>query len=694
MPSVSILFRKSPSRAESPVAAAGEVVVCPQSENDRDRLDLAALVLEQGLDGLITGKEPIKSVVVPLGPNSPTLDDMLAATFAARLAAGQEIPSGAKSFARYSAVLRKGLRPGKIPAEVSLEGIFLAIRNSVADDLTDPKAAAGFLAGWFRMFERILTAAEKNEDPFSTALFGEGADFAEERAFLVKDRNVYRQDVQRGRQWVARLPSESLGPAARPSAGKTAPNLPRSSALILESPKSLLFKYWARIDRSSPTGEGYLLLGVCEGQNTWTFSTDPAQRLSLKSLADRLQQAEEKEVTDSREARTDPWFDGDRFAHTLIASPRRGTCLPQEKVLGVVKQWAHAAPPRTEIRKFAIPAAVACLALLVAVPWLPALWRPSEPVKHARGEGNETSARGDTAIAGASAADFNPEKGKLLVLSIGADYKKRDVVENACKKDAEKLAAAFQNQQGVFFKHVSVTTLLNNQAKKDAILSKLDEIRKEATDGDLVIVTLAGHGTVDQDNNYFFLPFDYDPTKVLPSTGVSWDDFHRVFRPLHCMVLVIADTCHSGAITQSDGARDADEDAMQDSINKAVNDFRQAQAGLIVIAGSLAEGLAKQNKNYGYLSQAVYEGVTGDRTDSTAHDEYWPKPNSDGLITLETLRSYVINRVQSLSHKSQKVVTNHSGNIHLDDIPIAIRRTASTAAGAGARIAEPQHPSP
>jgi len=238
---------------------------------------------------------------------------------------------------------------------------------------------------------------------------------------------------------------------------------------------------------------------------------------------------------------------------------------------------------------------------------------------------------------------------------------------------------------------VSVTTLLNEQAKKDAILAKLDEIRKEATDGDLVVVTLAGHGTVDEDNNYFFLPFDYDQTKVLSSTGVCWDDFHRAFRPLHCMVLVIADTCHSGAITRADSTRDADEDAMAGSINKAVNEFRQAQAGLIVIAASLAEGVAKQNRNFGYLSQAVYEGVTGLRSDSVTNDENWPKPNTDGLITLETLRWYVINRVQLLSHKSQKVVTNHSGNIHLDDIPIAIRRATVTAAGGqGAESAQPK----
>ena len=119
-----------------------------------------------------------------------------------------------KAFAQYAAVLRKGLRPGTIPTEASLEGIFLAIRNSVADDLTDANAAKAFLAGWTRMFDRILLAAGQDQDPFATPLFGSGGDFAEKRTFLVNDRNVYREDVKRGQIWVARLPGDvSRGPS-------------------------------------------------------------------------------------------------------------------------------------------------------------------------------------------------------------------------------------------------------------------------------------------------------------------------------------------------------------------------------------------------------------------------------------------------------------------------------------------------
>ena len=37
-----------------------------------------------------------------------------------------------------------------------------------------------------------------------------------------------------------------------------------------------------------------------------------------------------------------------------------------------------------------------------------------------------------------------------------------------------------------------------------------------------------------------------------------------------------------------------------------------------------------------------------------------PSPNAEGLITLENLQRYMVDRVQSLSEKTQKVIINHS----------------------------------
>ena len=107
MPSVSIVFRKDGSAGSSTKPAAGEVLLRPRADGDRDRLDLASFVFEQGLNGLAQGDGPSKVVVVPLTATGPTFDDMLAASFVVRLVSGLTLPSGAKDFGHYSGVLRK-----------------------------------------------------------------------------------------------------------------------------------------------------------------------------------------------------------------------------------------------------------------------------------------------------------------------------------------------------------------------------------------------------------------------------------------------------------------------------------------------------------------------------------------------------------------------------------------------------------
>src|SRR5262249_4810223 len=59
-----------------------------------------------------------------------------------------------------------------------------------------------------------------------------------------------------------------------------------------------------------------------------------------KTLAEALQQAEEAANADK--AKENPWFDGQRFSHTLVESPRGGSQLSDEQVLGVVRKWCAA----------------------------------------------------------------------------------------------------------------------------------------------------------------------------------------------------------------------------------------------------------------------------------------------------------------------------------------------------------------
>jgi len=169
------------------------------------------------------------------------------------------------------------MHPGGVPLEESLEGMFLALRNKVGEDLTDPAIGFRFGADWKGMVDVILDAAREGKDPFKTALFPD-EEFSREKAFLAKDREVYRQDVLRGERWIIQIEG---GPK-------------ESSGLFLRHPKSLLFKNWSRQDHEAPVGGTYLFLAVLMESGNWVFSTDPVQRLSIRGLAEALEEEESR----------------------------------------------------------------------------------------------------------------------------------------------------------------------------------------------------------------------------------------------------------------------------------------------------------------------------------------------------------------------------------------------------------------
>lgn len=329
-PAIRFIFRR---RALADAPGGGELFLTPSGSDARR--ELAKQALERGPGGFRQGAGPVRYIVLP---DVPTLDDMLAAEFVLRRLRGQALPPGALAFARYAGICREGLRPGDVPVERSLEGVYQAILNNAGQDLTSPAVREQFLNDWGRLAQRVLDAAERQTDPFTTLLFDD-SEFARERAFLARDRDVYDQDVARGERWSILLTADKQ----------------HGAGLLLRRPKSMLFKYWSRSDPDAPGGRGYLFLGVQWNRTEWVFSTDPVQRLSLQPLAQLLQAAE----TSAEPATTaaDPWFDGRPFAHSLIASPRRGTALSEGEVEQIVKRWLHAVPAEADRRPRAAAAA-------------------------------------------------------------------------------------------------------------------------------------------------------------------------------------------------------------------------------------------------------------------------------------------------------------------------------------------------
>ncbi len=117
--------------------------------------------------------------------------------------------------------------------------------------------------------------------------------------------------------------------------------------------------------------------------------------------------------------------------------------------------------------------------------------------------------------------------------------------ENILYSENEKL---FTTQKAHSFQNVYTSFLINQNATKKEIEKAFAAFQKNIKPEDQVLVFLAGHGVLDQKNNYYFAPHDMD-FKQIGDQGNSYD---FILKQLQAMPsnhkLLLMDTCHSGNV--------------------------------------------------------------------------------------------------------------------------------------------------
>jgi hypothetical protein len=152
------------------------------------------------------------------------------------------------------------------------------------------------------------------------------------------------------------------------------------------------------------------------------------------------------------------------------------------------------------------------------------------------------------AVPAASAALPDVDFGTYHALLIGnADYQSLSDLATPVG-DVEALAAVLRSRYG--FR----TTVLRN-ATRYQLLSALNALREQLTPQDNLLVYYAGHGELDEVNQRgHWLPVDAERDSTanwVPSTAIT--DLLNIMRAKQ--VLVVADSCYSGALTRSSVAR-------------------------------------------------------------------------------------------------------------------------------------------
>jgi metacaspase-1 len=120
-----------------------------------------------------------------------------------------------------------------------------------------------------------------------------------------------------------------------------------------------------------------------------------------------------------------------------------------------------------------------------------------------------------------------------------------------CVNDAKDWAAELKNRG------FTVTTLLDDQATKAAMVTGFKSVIESAASGDLVVITFSGHGTYVPDINgdevdgldEALCPYDIQ-TKQAPLLD---DEIHTLFaaRKSGVRLVLVADSCHSGTVTRA-----------------------------------------------------------------------------------------------------------------------------------------------
>ena len=183
----------------------------------------------------------------------------------------------------------------------------------------------------------------------------------------------------------------------------------------------------------------------------------------------------------------------------------------------------------------------------------------------------------------------------------------------------------------------------------------LSWLRRQTTARDLAVVFAAGHGMTDAKGRFWFLTSDADPDE-LSTTAISREDITDVLYDLPGKKLLFLDACHAGAALNA-GARGLE----RTDISAALNDFAQAEGGVVAYAASTGREFSFERAEWGHgaFTKALIEGFGGKA--DLLHK---------GTVTTATLDAFLEDRVKELTGGQQHPVMTRPKTV--PDFPIAL----------------------
>ncbi|MCE9568084.1 MAG: caspase family protein [Planctomycetes bacterium] len=181
------------------------------------------------------------------------------------------------------------------------------------------------------------------------------------------------------------------------------------------------------------------------------------------------------------------------------------------------------------------------------------------------------------------------------------DYDDAGLKLSSAAKDAEAMFAALEKHcvgSDNRFGTAKGEMILNKDVTRERVLKALDDARKAAKPGDLVVIFFAGHG-VKQGDSYYLLTREADVTKDLKGKSLSGDDLRKGLAEVECPVLLILDACHSAAGVKA--FRPATDDLTRSLTDDAV--------GVTVMSAAMSHETAGATAENGFFTAGLLKGL-------------------------------------------------------------------------------------
>jgi hypothetical protein len=299
-----------------------------------------------------------------------------------------------------------------------------------------------------------------------------------------------------------------------------------------------------------------------------------------------------------------------------------------------------------------------------------------------------------------------PGSGEVRALIIGIDQYSAVAKLRGATADARDLETSLRRMGAK-----DVRALIDGEASRAAVLRELDALLARAQKGDLIVISLAGHGSKEDERvkgsskdgaDEVFLLAGFDPKTGPGGTEkILNHEFHHYIKALEArgaQVIFVADTCYGGGLAREIALgspemsfRQVARYRLAEDDFKPVStpadalltdlDFERTTFLAAVDSETKAPEVIIDGQYRGALSFAVARAVEG------AADDH-----GDGKITMREFFSYVRKVVYQLSDERQNIVTAEPANRDLDQEVVLQLGTGGVAPPPAASVAP--EPSP